>query len=73
MVGCGHGLIDVLGLAELQPLERSENGILVPDNIFWRSKVLLHILMICSYHMCGGEVGRHCNLDRIHAIPIYNN
>ena len=33
VVGCGHGLVDVLGPSELQPLARSKNGILVTDNV----------------------------------------
>ena len=39
VVGCRHGLLDVLGPAELQALERSEDGILVTDNILWQPKV----------------------------------
>ena len=73
MVGFGHELIDVLGPAELQPVERGENGILVTNNILWEPRVWVHIRIISIYHMCGGVVGRHCNTDCILAIPIYND
>ena len=73
MVGCGHGLIDVLGLAELQPLERSENVILLTDNMLWQLQVCVHILIIGIYHICSGVVGRDCNSDSILALPMHND
>ena len=39
VVGCVHELIDVLGPAELQPLERGEDSILVTDNVLRQRKV----------------------------------
>ena len=33
VIGCGHGLVDVLGPSELQPRAQSKNGILVTANV----------------------------------------
>ena len=62
----------MLGPAELQPLERSQYGILVTDNVLWQLKVWVHILIMGIYHIGSSLVGRHCNTDSILAISVYN-